>query len=174
MLSHVQCCPHCKDICRSAGSTGDHRHWTGLSLTWSAWWRLWATLDTTAHRPAPAGHLPLYGNRLTISMSYPNNAALALPASSEDASMSYIFHFEGRSMVQGGAAGDLTAAKSRGASNIGRLAIEGLGTAAWHLGVPAPEQSRLLLLASTRIQALLKAAQCSAMITIPAGAAPSS
>ncbi|CAK0742405.1 hypothetical protein CVIRNUC_001394 [Coccomyxa viridis] len=57
----------------------------------------------------------------------------------------------------------------QGPASIGRLAIEGLGTAAWRLGVPAPEQSRLLLLASTKIRALLKAALCSAMITVPAG-----
>ena len=72
--------------------------------------------------------------------------------------------------VAGGAAGQMTAANCRGPASVGRLAIEGLGTAAWRLGVPAPEQSRLLLLASTKIRALLKAAQCSAMITVPAGA----
>ena len=75
--------------------------------------------------------------------------------------------------MEGGVAGRMTAAKCRGPANIGRLAVEDLGTAAWHLGVPAPEQSRLLLLASTKIRALMKGAHCSAMITIPAGAAPS-
>ena len=83
------------------------------------------------------------------------------------------YHWEGKCEVAGDAAGEMTAANCRGPASIGRLAIEGLGTAAWRLGVPAPEQSRLLLLASTKIRALLKAAQCSAMITVPAGAASS-
>ena len=83
------------------------------------------------------------------------------------------YHWEEKCKVAGDAAGEMTAATCRGPASIGRLAIEGLGTAAWRLGVPAPEQSRLLLLASTKIRALLKAAQCSAMITVPAGATSS-
>ena len=83
------------------------------------------------------------------------------------------YHWEGKCEVAGDAAGEMTAANCRGPASIGRLAIEGLGTAAWRLGVPAPEQSRLLLLASTKIRALLKAALCSAMITVPAGATSS-
>ena len=60
----------------------------------------------------------------------------------------------------------------RGPRNIGRVAIEGFGAAAWHLGMPAPEQSRQLLLAVTKISTMVKAAQCSAMITVPVGKFP--
>ena len=60
----------------------------------------------------------------------------------------------------------------RGPRNIGRVAIEGFGAAAWHLGMPAPEQSRHLMLAVTKISTMVKAAQCSAMITLPAGECP--
>ena len=49
------------------------------------------------------------------------------------------------------------------------MAIEALGAAAWHLGIPAPEQSRQLLLALTKIKAIIKAAQCAAVVSIPAG-----
>ena len=59
--------------------------------------------------------------------------------------------------------------KCRGPENIGRVAVEGLGAAAWHLGMPAPEQSRQLLLAVTNISTMIRKAQCSAVITIPAG-----
>ena len=62
--------------------------------------------------------------------------------------------------------------RCRGPGNIGRVAVEGLGAAAWHLGMPAPEQARHLLLAVTRISNMVRRAQCSAMITIPAGESP--
>lgn len=44
-----------------------------------------------------------------------------------------------------------------------------LGAAAWHLGVPAPEQSRQLLLAVTKIKAIIRAAQCAAVVSISVG-----
>lgn len=52
---------------------------------------------------------------------------------------------------------------------MGRVAIEGLGAAAWHLGMPAPEHARQLLLAVTNISTMMRKARCSAMMTIPAG-----
>ncbi len=47
--------------------------------------------------------------------------------------------------------------------------MEALGAAAWHLGLPAPEQSRQLLLAVNKVKALIKAAQCAAVISVPVG-----
>ena len=38
--------------------------------------------------------------------------------------------------------------------------------------MPAPEQARQLLLAVTRLSTMIRKAQCSAMITIPAGDQP--
>jgi hypothetical protein len=44
-----------------------------------------------------------------------------------------------------------------------------LGAAAWHLGVSAPEQGRQLLLALTKIKAIIRSAQCAAVVSISVG-----